>query len=48
MNGQKLEQVRQAALQIIAGLEPDESFNIIVYNEAVEAFSARPVWLPEY
>lgn len=43
MNGEKLEQVREAAMQIISGLEPGESFNIIVYNEAVDIFSTRPV-----
>jgi Ca-activated chloride channel family protein len=43
MNGDKLRQVREAALQIIAGLEADESFNIIVYNESVDVFSTRPV-----
>ncbi len=43
MAGEKLTQVREAALQIIAGLEPGESFNIIVYNEAVDLFSTRPV-----
>jgi Ca-activated chloride channel family protein len=43
MAGEKLRQVRRAALEIIAGLDPGESFNIIVYNEAVEVFSTRPV-----
>ncbi len=43
MNGEKLQQVREAALQIIAGLDSDESFNIVVYNEAVDVFSTRPV-----
>jgi Ca-activated chloride channel family protein len=43
MNGEKLEQVRQAALQVISGLEPGEAFNLITYNEAVDAFSSRPV-----
>ena len=43
MNGEKLKQVREAAMQIIAGLAPDESFNIIAYNEAVDVFSTRPV-----
>jgi len=43
MNGEKLEQVREAALQVIAALSPGEAFNIIVYNEAVECFSDRPV-----
>jgi len=43
MAGEKLRQVRRAAMQIIAGLEPGESFNIIVYNESVDLFSSRPV-----
>ena len=43
MNGTKLDQVRAAALQIISGLNADESFNIIVFNEAVDVFSRRPV-----
>jgi len=44
MNGDKLDQVRQAALQIIAGLEEGEAFNIITYNEAVEFFAKSPVF----
>lgn len=43
MAGDKLDQVRAAAGQILAGLEPDESFNVIIYNEAVEVLSQRPV-----
>lgn len=43
MNGEKLEQVREAANQIISGLDEGEAFNIIVYNEAVETFSSKPV-----
>ena len=43
MNGEKLEQVREAALQTIAGLEDGEAFNIIIYNEAVESFAKEPV-----
>ncbi len=43
MNGEKLEQVREAALQVVAGLDDGEAFNIIVYNEAVEVFSPQPV-----
>ncbi|MBN1918054.1 MAG: VWA domain-containing protein [Verrucomicrobia bacterium] len=43
MQGDKLRQVREAALQIIAGLEDGEAFNIIAYNEAVEVFAARPL-----
>jgi Ca-activated chloride channel family protein len=43
MNGEKLEQVRKAARQVLSGLDEGESFNLIVYNEAVDAFSSRPV-----
>lgn len=43
MNGGKLSQVCEAALQILAGLEDGEAFNIIAYNEAVERFSPEPV-----
>jgi Ca-activated chloride channel family protein len=43
MNGQKIEQVRQAALQIIEGLEDEEAFNIITYNDTVDLFSPKSV-----
>jgi Ca-activated chloride channel homolog len=43
MRGEKLTQVREAALQILAGLDDGESFNVILYNEGVEPFSDRPV-----
>ena len=43
MNGEKLDQVREAALQVLAGLEDGEAFNIIVYNTGVDLFSERPV-----
>jgi Ca-activated chloride channel family protein len=43
MRGGKLDQVREAALQVLAGLEEGESFNVILYNEGVEPFSGRPV-----
>jgi len=43
MAGEKLEQVRAAALQVLEGLEDGERFNILVYNEAVESFSPQPV-----
>ncbi len=43
MNGEKIEQAREAALQVIAGLEDGEAFNIIFYNEAVESFANAPV-----
>jgi Ca-activated chloride channel family protein len=43
MRGEKIEQVREAALQVLAGLEPGEAFNIITYSESVEPFSTQPV-----
>jgi len=43
MNGEKIEQAREAALQVIAGLEDGEAFNIILYNEGVESFATQPV-----
>ncbi len=39
MSGEKLAQAQQAALQVLAGLEPDEAFNIIAYNDEVDIFS---------
>ena len=43
MHGKKLEQAREAALQVLAGLDEGESFNVIVYNEAVDRLSATPL-----
>jgi Ca-activated chloride channel homolog len=43
MNGEKLAQVQEAALQVVAGLNDGEAFNIILYNEAVELFATQPV-----
>ena len=43
MAGEKLEQVRTAALQVLEGLDDGEAFNIIIYHEAVESFAAEPV-----
>ncbi|MCY3022829.1 MAG: VIT domain-containing protein [Planctomycetota bacterium] len=43
MNGEKIKQVREAATQIIAGLESGESFNILPYNEAVDTFAPAAV-----
>jgi len=43
MRGQKIDQVREAALQLIAGLEKGERFNIITYNTTVDVFSPEPV-----
>jgi Ca-activated chloride channel family protein len=43
MRSEKLAQVKEAALQVIAGLQPGEAFNIILYNNTVEWFSPQPV-----
>ncbi|MHC4558570.1 MAG: VWA domain-containing protein [Planctomycetota bacterium] len=43
MRNEKIKQVKEAALQIIAGLKKDEAFNIIIYNNTVQRFSAKPV-----
>src|SRR5436190_10710408 len=43
MAGEKLEQVRAAALQVLEGLQDGEAFNILVYHEAVESFAPEPV-----
>ncbi|MBN1765668.1 MAG: VWA domain-containing protein [Sedimentisphaerales bacterium] len=43
MNGEKIKQVREAALQILAGLNDGETFNIIIYSNTVEMFSPEPV-----
>ncbi|UCG47339.1 MAG: VWA domain-containing protein [Phycisphaerales bacterium] len=43
MRNEKLEQVKEAALQIIAGLKKGEAFNIIIYNNTVQWFSKKPL-----
>lgn len=43
MRNEKIEQVKEAALQIIAGLEKGEAFNVIIYNNTVQWFSEKPV-----
>jgi Ca-activated chloride channel family protein len=43
MAGEKLDQVRAAALQVVEGLDDGEWFNLVVYNEAVESFAGEPV-----
>lgn len=43
MAGEKLEQARAAALQIVESLGPGEAFNVIDFSESVENFEARPV-----
>lgn len=43
MAGEKIDQVRAAALQVIEGLEDGEKFNIIDYATTVESMAAAPV-----
>ena len=43
MAGEKIEQARSAALQVVAALEDGEAFNIIDYSDSVARFSERPV-----
>ncbi|MFO0942665.1 MAG: VIT and VWA domain-containing protein [Pirellulales bacterium] len=43
MAGEKIEQAKQAALQVISGLEIGESFNIVAFCGDVELFAQKPV-----
>jgi len=43
MAGEKLDQVRSAALQVIEGLADGEAFNIIDYSTTVASFAPQPV-----
>ena len=43
MRGEKIEQVREAALQVLAGLDDGEPFNVIAYSNAVEPLFPKPV-----
>jgi Ca-activated chloride channel family protein len=43
MSGEKIEQVRQAAFQVVSALKEGETFNLIVYNEGVDLFAPAPV-----
>jgi Ca-activated chloride channel family protein len=43
MQGQKIDQVREAATQVLDGLNENESFNIITYNDKVITFADKPV-----
>lgn len=43
MRGEKIEQVKEASLQIISGLKKGEAFNIIIYNDTVQWFSKNPL-----
>ncbi len=43
MRGEKIEQARAAALQVVEGLKEGEAFNIIDFSSTVERFSPKPV-----
>ena len=43
MQGEKIEQARAAALQVVEGLETGEAFNIVDYSDSVARFAERPV-----
>ena len=43
MRGEKWDQVKAATRQLIQNLRPEDSFNIITYNEACERFSSHPL-----
>lgn len=44
MSGRKVEQAKQAATQVISGLQEDEAFNLIVYNASINRFSEGPLF----
>lgn len=43
MAGEKIEQARKAALQVVEGLNDGEAFNIIDYSDSIARFSERPM-----
>ncbi len=43
MRGQKIEQARAAAVQVVDGLEMGEAFNIIDYSDSIASFAEHPV-----
>jgi Ca-activated chloride channel family protein len=43
MEGEKIEQARAAALQVVEGLNEGEAFNIIDYSDSIAMFAPRPV-----
>ncbi len=43
MRGQKMDQAREAALQVVEGLKPGEYFNIIDYSDSIASFAEKPV-----
>jgi len=43
MRGKKIEQAKEAARQVIEGLDAGEAFNIIDYSDSIELFAEEPV-----
>lgn len=43
MRNEKIEQVKEAAMQIIAGLRLGEAFNVLLYSNTVQWLSPKPV-----
>ena len=43
MQGEKIEQARAAALQVVEGLYEGEAFNIIDYSDSISRFAEKPV-----
>jgi Ca-activated chloride channel family protein len=43
MSGGKIQQVKQAARQVISGLAEGEIFNLITYNDTISTFNSEPL-----
>src|SRR5262249_6150587 len=43
MRGPKIEQAREAALQVVEGLREGELFNIIDFSDSINSFADKPV-----
>jgi Ca-activated chloride channel family protein len=43
MRGEKIEQAREAVLQVVEGLKPGEYYNIIDFSDSISSFAERPV-----
>lgn len=43
MSGVKIEQVKQAARQVISDLADGEAFNLITYNDTIKTFNSEPL-----
>jgi Ca-activated chloride channel family protein len=45
MRGEKMDQVKKAATGILDQLKTGEKFNLIAYNEMIDSFAPRPIFL---